>query len=157
MKKERKKYPSGRKRHGLTKHRLYSIWNNMRKRCRYNEGNYSSVSVCEEWEDFLVFYDWANNNGYSDELSIDRIETEDGYSPSNCRWASYETQSQNSLKRKDNKSGFKGVYLDKQSGKWIAKIQHDGKKVYIGRSDSPEESNRIRVEYIEKNKLKHRQ
>ena len=88
--------------HGLIHTRLYSIWCGMKKRCYYQKSpNYKSyggrgVKVCDEWkDDFKVFYEWAMNNGYSDELTIDRINPFGNYEPSNCRWATNEEQQYN--------------------------------------------------------------
>lgn len=88
--------------HGLIKSRLYSIWENMKSRCyNPNTNNYKyygarGISICPEWkDDFQIFYDWAMANGYSDELSIDRIDVDGNYEPSNCRWADDITQANN--------------------------------------------------------------
>jgi hypothetical protein len=94
----------------LTKHhthkqsgtRLYYSWQDMKKRC-YNEGNsrYANyggrgIKVCDEWKDnFTAFYQWAIENGYSEKLTIDRINVDGDYEPSNCRWADIKTQCNN--------------------------------------------------------------
>jgi len=89
-----------------TNPRLYSIYKNMKKRCYYrNDINYKhygarGITVCNEWlDDFTTFYDWAIANGYSDELSIDRINVNGNYEPTNCRWATFAEQARN---RTDN-------------------------------------------------------
>lgn len=88
--------------HNLHNHKLYSIWHHMKDRC-YNN-NYKSymiyggrgIKVCDEWKNnFQAFYDWAISNGYEDSLTIDRINTDGNYEPSNCRWATYKQQQNN--------------------------------------------------------------
>lgn len=87
---------------GIKGDRLYSIWNAMVGRC-YAKGNTSyeryggrGISVCEEWKnDFLKFKEWAENSGYSDDLTIDRIDVNGNYEPSNCKWETPLKQSQN--------------------------------------------------------------
>lgn len=82
--------------------RIYRIWIGMKSRCRNpNDTGYHvyggrGIDVCDEWwSDFTTFYDWAMNNGYSDDLTIDRIDVDDGYYPDNCRWVTMYEQSQN--------------------------------------------------------------
>ena len=75
----------------------------MKRRC-YNKHNEHfdryggrGIIVCDEWKtDFMNFYDWAMSNGYDDKLSIDRINNEGNYEPSNCRWANQKQQIVNS-------------------------------------------------------------
>lgn len=73
--------------------RMYRIYHHMRDRC-YNEKNDAyrnyggkGIKVCDEWfNDFKVFKEWSINNGYDNNLTIDRIDSDDDYKPSNCRW-----------------------------------------------------------------------
>ena len=89
--------------HGKSDTRLYKIWVGMKMRC-HNPNNTSyknygarGIKVCKEWLcDFENFYKWSMNNGYDDTLSIDRMNVNEDYSPSNCRWATRLEQNNNS-------------------------------------------------------------
>lgn len=83
------------KKHGLLsggKPRIFTVWNDMKARCfNKSEKAYKSyggrgIIVCDEWLVFENFYKWAMSNGYNDELTIDRINNNEGYFPSNCRF-----------------------------------------------------------------------
>jgi hypothetical protein len=83
--------------HGMTGSRLYQIWQNMRRRGMPTYKNYGErgITVCPEWEVFPDFQEWALANGYTDKLTIDRIDNDKGYFPDNCRWATKAEQSVN--------------------------------------------------------------
>lgn len=87
--------------------RIYGIFHGIKTRC-YNPScksykNYGGrgITICDEWKnDFYAFYNWAVNNGYTDSLSIDRIDVNGNYEPSNCRWVTSKIQNNN---RRTNK------------------------------------------------------
>lgn len=133
--------------HGKHYTRLYVTWNNMLARCVYkNAQNYKNyggrgIAVCDEWKnDFQVFYDWAIANGYADNLTIDRIDVNGNYEPSNCRWITPREQNYNTRVPKDNKSGHKGVIYKKRAKKWYAFIVVNRHQKSLGTYDTYEEA-----------------
>lgn len=99
--------------HHETKTRLHKIWESMHSRCENPNHKYYAnyggrgIVVCDEWNEYLSFRDWAIETGYNDNLTIDRIEVNGNYCPENCRWATIREQQNN--KRSNHLVQFNGV------------------------------------------------
>jgi hypothetical protein len=85
--------------HGGTYERLYRILSGMKVRC-YQKQDHAypryggrGIKICDEWLDYPTFKKWALSNGYRDTLTIDRIDTDGNYEPSNCQWITKEENS----------------------------------------------------------------
>ncbi|MEK5272553.1 hypothetical protein NSR00_17730 [Aeribacillus sp. FSL K6-8394] len=87
--------------HGQADTRLFKIWSNMKDRCenphnkRYDRYGGRGIKVCDEWHEFKNFYDWAINNGYNDQLTIERKDINKNYEPDNCEWIPQSKQAKN--------------------------------------------------------------
>jgi len=128
------------RKHGHSNTKLYFVWESMKQRC-FNPNNKSfsdyggrGVSICNQWKNsFYDFERWSIQNGYEVGKSIDRIDVDGNYCPSNCRWTDWKTQANNRRKRNspvtnrlraDNISGVRGVSFDKSKNKWVAKMMY---------------------------------
>jgi hypothetical protein len=97
--------------------RLYSIWRAMRFRCRspthrsYHNYGGKGVKVCDAWQDFPAFRDWALSHGYTDDLTVDRLDTGADYCPENCEWVTREENARRAMVGRARKNIPKGMRL----------------------------------------------
>lgn len=102
------------RKHGMAGTRIYEVWVNMKKRCQnkhatfYNDYGGRGIKVCDKWETFEGFYD-DMNDGYKDNLTIDRIDVNGNYTKENCRWVSMKVQMNNM--RSNNYVEYQGEIL----------------------------------------------
>lgn len=89
------------KKHGHTRTSLHNRWKAIKQRClnpnnpRYSDYGKRGITLCEEWYSYENFEKWSLENGYEEGLSLDRIDNEKGYEPSNCRWSNDIVQNRN--------------------------------------------------------------
>lgn len=110
--------------------RIKQCYADMKRRC-YNKRNSMyhryggrGIEVCEGWKkSFALFFHWAVNNGYSDDLTLDRIDTDGNYSPSNCRWADMKTQQRN--RSTNHKVTYRGETKTAKEWSEFYHIQYD--------------------------------
>ena len=148
-----------------TNHPLYSTWMGMRKRCynpnHINYKNYGARGITMSSEFKNSFETWleyiSSLDGFAElhknNLEIDRIDNNKGYERGNLRIVDRATNSNNTRKRLDNKSGYTGVYFDKRTEKWYGEIISNSKKVYLGSYSTPMECAKARDTYIVDNNL----
>lgn len=99
--------------HSMSRTRLYRVWHHINNRCNnpnidgFKDYGGRGIKMCNEWKDFTCFMTWALNNGYTDTMSIDRIDVNGNYEPSNCRWVTMKEQQNN--KRNNHLITYKGI------------------------------------------------
>ena len=133
--------------HGLRHHKLYTVWYGMKQRC-YNTNNSRhkdyggrGIRVCIKWRyNIKAFYNWAISHGWEEGLQIDRKDNNGNYHPNNCRFVTCEKNTNNRRIRRDNTTGYTGVYLNKEINKYLAQPTIDGKLVYLGCFNTAEEA-----------------
>jgi hypothetical protein len=145
--------------HGLCNDRIYIIWKGIKRRCsnpnydRFDDYGQRGVEICNEWlneNGFMNFYNWAMQNGYSDNLTIDRKNVNGNYEPDNCRWANTTVQGINKRKRKDNTSNATGVSYSSEKGKWRAYISIYNKRHSLGYFTNKQDAIAVRKKAEEK-------
>lgn len=91
-------------RHGLSKDRLFHIWSGMKHRCdddsnpAYENYGGRGITYLEDWKVSDIFFEWAKNNGYAHDLTLERIDVNKGYYPENCTWIPFTHQARNTRK-----------------------------------------------------------
>lgn len=130
------------------KSRIHKEWRGVLHRCKnpsashYENYGGRGIKVCDEWagkDGFINFYKWSMENGYADDLTLDRINNDSGYSPDNCRWIPHIENCHNRGVRFDNKIGVPGISERKlKSGKvkYRVCITANYKRHYIGQFDN---------------------
>ncbi len=144
--------------HGLHKTRIYRIWQAIKARTS-NPNNtkyelYKDKKPPTKWNTFEGFYE-DMKEGYSDSLSIDRIDNSMPYSKDNCRWVDSFVQAQNKGIFATNKSGYTGVYKLKTKNGYQSGISYNGKQHYLGLYKTAKEAAMARDNFIIKNKTAH--
>lgn len=136
--------------YSMTQPRLFNLWHGMKQRCyRIENENYDryggqGVTVCREWQDnFEPFLKWAQDNGYKEDLTLDRIDSQGPYSPDNCRWVDYYTQEQNKGISNRNTTGHVGITYTEGRG-YRAYISRNNIRKSLGTFQSLEDAIRAR-------------
>ena len=130
--------------HGKTKTKEHISWVHMRQRCNNPNTvgweNYGGrgITICERWSDFSLFLE-DMGVAPSTNHTLDRIDVNEHYTPENCRWADKSVQARNTRGKKSRQSKYKGLTKAK-SGKWVARINVDGKSRYLGVFSSEEDA-----------------
>lgn len=149
--------------HGLSGHPLIDTLKGMIRRC-YNKNfkyykNYGGrgIKVCKEWKnDKKSFYNWAIKNGWKKGLTIDRIDNDGDYCPENCKFISKRKNSRKTgIKRSNNTSGYRGVSLNKASGKYQSYYHKDEKMIHLGFFKSAKTAAIVRDQAVIENELNH--
>ena len=152
-----------RTKHGGSHSKLYNIWRGIKARTtnkaksQYPDYGGRGITMCDEWfNDFIPFRDWALANGYIEEdkgLSIDRIDNDGNYEPSNCRWTTQNIQVRNQRMKGSNTSGYRGVSFNNRDNSFRAQISINSKKIHIGTFKTAVEGAIVYNNYIIENNL----
>ncbi len=123
--------------------RLYRIWSNMIQRTtnsqaiNYNNYGGRGISVCKEWRDFIMFRNWAYQNGYKENLQIDRINPNGNYCPDNCRFVTSLIQQLNKRKNSD-------CNIHKEGNIYCVRVCRNYRRYYGGHHRNKEDAIKAR-------------
>ena len=147
--------------HGLKYHRLYSIWKGMLHRCnnsknpRFKHYGERGIIVCKEWHDIKNFIDDMYPT-FKEGLTLDRINVNGNYEPSNCRWTTVAIQNRNTQRLcKTNTSGYRGVCAIRGTIRYESYLSLNYKKIHIGKFDTALKAAKAYDKYIIDNNLEH--
>ncbi|HAR7072747.1 TPA: AP2 domain-containing protein [Staphylococcus aureus] len=133
------------KKHGMTGTLIYHKWKGMKQRCYnhnydfYNAYGGRGIKVCDEWkDDFMQFYKDMGDVPFKG-AELDRIDNDDDYKPSNCRWISHKENS-NNRRKYHNKTGYTGVTFKPKINKYQAQLYKNKKFIYLGVYETAEEA-----------------
>lgn len=146
---------------GNTVNKFYGTWRQMWQRCtNETHSNYKyygarGISVCKEWGDLGCFIQWVDST-YIEGYTLDRIDVNGNYEPSNCRWADASTQARNTRKKITNTSGATGVSYHIRLNKYGAYISHNNKRKHLGYFINLEDAIDARDIYIKENNLSYK-
>lgn len=122
-----------RRTHGMSRTPIYNVWKSMRQRCNnpnsncFNHYGGRGIRVCDEWDSsFEVFYKWAVENGYEEGLTIERIDVDGNYEPSNCIWITMLEQHKNTTRT--HYITYNGI--TKTISEWAEEYDIDSKTLY---------------------------
>lgn len=149
------------KKNGLSNHKLYDIWSGIIGRCK-NTKNHQykyyggrGITVCERWLDVKNFIDDMYPS-FEEGLTLDRIDVNGNYEPSNCRWSSRIVQSRNTrVLYSHNTSGYRGVSYNKKLKKWESYITLNRKKKNLGLFDTSLDGAKAYNNYVTTNNFEH--
>jgi hypothetical protein len=126
-----------------------------RNHSRWDSYGGRGIKVCARWYDAHNFYEDMEDS-FVEELSLDRVNNEDGYYKENCRWADNTTQAINTrLIQVNNTSGYRGVSFNNAAQKWIAYVVVGGKRKYLKYHDTALDAAKAYNKYVIDNNLIH--
>ena len=127
----------GGEKHGMYETPIYHVWMNMRQRCYnpkrkdYQDYGMRGIKVCSRWRhSFVNFFEDVGQPPKG--MTLDRVDNDGDYCKDNCRWTNPTQQCRNQRIRKDNTSGIKGVYWNKDTKKWRVQINVHYKCINLG-------------------------
>lgn len=134
--------------HGMSYSKIYSIHKAMKGRC-YNENNEwykdyggRGIRMCDDRIKFEMFHEWAKKSGYREGLSIERIDVNGDYEPSNCKWIKPGEQTYNRRMGSNNSTGYSGISLARQGKMFNVRVSSK----HVGSYDTFIEAYRARRE-----------